>query len=176
MPCSTAHGVVVASRAERAGCVIAVLRGELDIASAPALREELLGLLSPGAGRLIIDLSAVGYADASGVAILVGIGHRAGLLGGWLRLAAPAPEVTRVLSATGLSRHLVTFATVSEAITGRHPDTITGRHPDTGTADASTGIPARRVRIRPVHAAVVRARCAAGGGELRSAVSGLLPL
>jgi anti-anti-sigma factor len=152
MPASTAHGVFVASRVDRAGCVIAELRGELDIASAPALREELLGLLRPGAGRLIIDLSAVGYADASGVAILVGIGHRASLLGGWLRLAAPAPEVTRVLSATGLNRHLVAFATVSEAI---------------------TGIPARRARIRPVHAAVVRVRCA---GELRSAVSALLPL
>jgi anti-anti-sigma factor len=165
MPSCTAHGVFVASRVDRAGCVIAELRGELDIASAPALREELLGLLRPGAGRLIIDLSAVGYADASGVAILVGIGHRASLLGGWLRLAAPAPEVTRVLSATGLNRHLVTFATVSEAITGRHPDT--------GPADARTGIPARRARIRPVHEAVVRVRRA---GELRSAVSALLPL
>jgi hypothetical protein len=32
--------------------------------SAPALREELLGLLGPGASRLVIDLPAVGYADA----------------------------------------------------------------------------------------------------------------
>lgn len=47
-----------------------MLRGELDIASVSALREKLLGLLSPAASRLIIDLSAVGYADASGVAVL----------------------------------------------------------------------------------------------------------
>jgi anti-anti-sigma factor len=168
-PLSQDAGVLVATRVERAGCVIAVLQGELDIAAAPALREELLGLLHPGASRLIIDLSAVGYADASGVAILVGIGHRARLLGGWLRLAAPAPEVTRVLSVTGLSRHLVTFPTVSEAITGRHPDA--------GLAGAGTGIPGRRARSRPVHTAVVRARCAAaGGGQLGSAVSALLPL
>jgi anti-sigma B factor antagonist len=163
-PLSQGAGVLVASRVERAGCVIAVLQGELDIASAPALREEL----HPGASRLIIDLSAVGYADASGVAILVGIGHRAGLLGGWLRLAAPAPEVTRVLSVTGLGRHLVTFPTVSEAITGRHPDA--------GLVGAGTGISGRRARSRPVHTAVVRARCAAGGGQLGSAVSALLPL
>ena len=168
-PLSQDAGVLVATRVERAGCVVAVLQGELDIAAAPALREELLGLLRPGASRLIIDLSAVGYADASGVAILVGIGHRARLLGGWLRLAAPAPEVTRVLSVTGLSRHLVTFPTVSEAITGRHPDA--------GLAGAGTGIPGRRARSRPVHTAVVRARCAAaGGGQLGSAVSALLPL
>ena len=171
MPHSAAQGVGVrvTSRVLRAGCVIVALRGELDIESAPALREELLGLLRPGTSRLIIDLSAVDYADASGAAVLVGTGRRAGLLGGWLRLAAPAPEVTRVLSVTGLSRHLVTFPTVSEAITGRHPDA--------GLSGAGTGIPGRRARSRPVHTAVVRARCAAaGGGQLGSAVSALLPL
>jgi anti-anti-sigma factor len=168
MPYSAAHcaDVLVTPRVERAGCVIAVLRGELDIASAPDLREELLGLLRPGASRLIIDLSAVGYADTSGVAVLVGTGRRARLLGGWLRLVSPAPEVTRVLSVTGLNRHFATFPTVEEAITGCHPDT--------GMVEARTGIPGRRAHIRPVRAAVVRARRAADGGELRAAVSALL--
>src|SRR5713101_4109119 len=104
MSYSAAHGagVMVTSRVERAGYVIAVLRGELDIASAPALREELLGLLRPAASRLVIDLSAVSYADASGLAILVGTGRRAGLLGGYMRLAAPTPGVANVLRLTGL--------------------------------------------------------------------------
>jgi anti-anti-sigma factor len=100
------------------GNVIAALSGALDIASAPALREQLLGLLRPGASRLIIDLSAVGYADASGLAVLVGSGRRAVLLGGFLRLATPSPEVARVLRATGIGRHLHVFPTVQSAITG----------------------------------------------------------
>jgi anti-anti-sigma factor len=135
MPLLVTHGTgVLATRGgEPAGCVIALLRGDLDLASAPALREEFLGLLGPGASRLVIDLSAVGHADASGVAVLVGAGRRAVLLGGWLRLAAPAPAVIRVLAVTGLNRHLATFATVGEAITGRHADTSTGA--------AETGIP-----------------------------------
>jgi hypothetical protein len=58
-------GLSLSSRAER-GYVIAALSGELDIAAAPMLREKLLGLLGPGASRLIIDLSAVSYADARG--------------------------------------------------------------------------------------------------------------
>ena len=41
------------------GIVIAELAGELDIATAPALREQLLSLLRPGSSRLIIDLSRV---------------------------------------------------------------------------------------------------------------------
>jgi anti-anti-sigma regulatory factor len=39
------------------GITIAGLSGKLDIACAPALREQLLGLLRPGASRLVIDLS-----------------------------------------------------------------------------------------------------------------------
>src|SRR5581483_6780544 len=148
MPCSAARnpGVPAASRAERAGCMIAVLTGDLDVASAPALREEFLGWLRPAASRLIIDLSAVGFADASGAAVLVGTGRRAGLLGGWLRLVSPAPGLVRVLSVTGLDRRLATFATVDAAI---------------------TGVPAGRARIRPLSAAIAHAQPAAG--ELRAA-------
>jgi anti-anti-sigma factor len=168
MPCSAAHGasLLAAPRLERDGCVIAVLRGELDLASAPALREEILGLLRPGASRLIIDLSAAGYADASGVAVLVGSGRRAGLLGGWLRLASPAPEVARVLSATGVNRHLDTFPTVEAAITGHRPDN--------GTAAARAGIPARAVRTWPARTVGVPAPHSASTGELRAAVTALL--
>jgi anti-sigma B factor antagonist len=113
------------SRRDRGGYVIAALGGELGIASAPALRDQLLRLLR-AASHLIIDLSAVEHADASGLAVLVGSGRRARLLGGSLRLAAPSPEVARILSAAGLNRHLDIFPTVRAAITGqpRLPEAI----------------------------------------------------
>ena len=101
------------------GAVIVAIGGDLDIASAPAVRERLLSLLRPGACRLVIDMSAVRYADASGLAVLVGSRRRARLLGGSLRLAAPSPEVARVLSATGMNQHLDIFPTVRAAITGQ---------------------------------------------------------
>jgi anti-anti-sigma factor len=113
------------SRTDRGGYVIAALSGELSIASAPALRDQLLNLLR-AASHLIIDLSAVEHADASGLAVLVGSRRRARLLGGSVRLAAPSPEAARVLSATGLNQHLEIFPTVREAIAGqlRLPDAI----------------------------------------------------
>ncbi len=106
------------SRTDRGGYIIATLRGELGLASAPALREQLLSLLRD-TSHLIIDLSAVGHADASGLAVLVGSSRHARLLGGSLRLAAPSPEVSRVLSATGMNHHLDIFPTVPAAITGQ---------------------------------------------------------
>jgi anti-sigma B factor antagonist len=162
-PAGHDRGLSLTSRAEHGGCTVAVLSGELDIASAPALREQLLGLLSPAASRLIIDLSAAGYADASGVAVLVGSARRAGLLGGWLRLASPAPEVTRVLLVTGTGRHLATFPTVQAAITGQHPDAR--------PAAARAGAGRRAAPARPVPAPAMRA---AGSGELRTAITALL--
>jgi anti-sigma B factor antagonist len=106
------------SRTNRGGYVIATLSGNLGSASAPALREQILNLLRT-ASHLIIDLSAVEHADASGLAALVGSGRRARLLGGSLRLAAPSPEVARVLSATGINRHLDIFPTIRAATTGQ---------------------------------------------------------
>lgn len=150
-------GLSVSLRSER-GCVIAALSGELDITCVPALREQLLGLLRPGTGRLVIDLSRVSYADASGLAVLVGTGRRAGLLGGFLRLAAPAPAVARVLRVTGLHRQLDVFATVQAAITspGRGQ-----RRPD-GTADAYMDAVGSTLHTEPAPGKTPRARRPAG--------------
>ena len=121
------------------GAVIVTLAGDLDIASAPAARERLLSLLRPGACRLVIDMSAVRYADASGLAVLVNTQRRAILLGGELRLAALPPEVAGVLTATGLSRHLAAYPTVRAAVAGRKPDgrtTLLGSSPGVMAAQA----------------------------------------
>ena len=74
----------------RGGYRVAALSGELDFASVPELRDQLLGVLRPDACRLIVDLSQVSFCDASGLAVLVGTNRRARLLRGVLRLAAPA--------------------------------------------------------------------------------------
>ncbi len=124
-PAADETSLSLTSRTDRGGYVIAALSGELGIASAAALRDQLVRLLR-AASHLIIDLSAVEHAEAGGLAVLVGIGRRARLLGGSLRLAAPSPEVARVLSATGLNQHLDIFPTVRAATAGqaRLPDAI----------------------------------------------------
>ena len=110
-------GVTITCRAE-GGYTVAALTGKLDLAAAPALRERLRRLLRPAASRLVIDLSGISDADVSGLTVLVGTGHRARLLGGFLRLAAPTPAVTEALQATGLSRHFDLYPTVMAAMSG----------------------------------------------------------
>lgn len=100
------------------GITIAELTGELDIASAPALREQLLSLLQPGSSSLVVDMSKVSFTDASGLAVLVSTARHARLLGGCLRLAAVSPPTAQVLRITGLDRNLAIFPTVQAAATG----------------------------------------------------------
>lgn len=112
------------------GITITELTGDLDIASAPALREQLLSLLRPGHSSLVIDLSKVTFADASGLAVLVSTARRARLLGGFLRLAAVSPPTGRVLHITGLDRNFAIFPTVQAAATSpRAPSMAKRAHP-----------------------------------------------
>jgi anti-anti-sigma factor len=82
------------------------LRGALDVAAAPALRERLIGLLHPGASLLVLDLSRVPSCDPAGLAVLIGAQRRARLLGIVMRLAAPSLPVANLLRLTGLDRNL----------------------------------------------------------------------
>lgn len=135
------------------GYAVVTLSGELDIACAAALREQLLGLLRPGAARLVIDLSGVNYCDASGLRVLVVTGRRAELLGGLLRLAAPGPAVASALRLMGLHRRFDVFASVLAATGGAQP---------------------RLARAPQIRRASGPVRHAVGAAELRAAVAALL--
>ena len=100
----------------RPAVTIARLAGELDIATTPALRERLLGVFSPGVRLLIIDLSGVSFGDVSGLAVLVATQRRARRLGITVRLAAPRPQVARLLRITGLDQCFTICATLDEAL------------------------------------------------------------
>jgi len=112
---------VALSVLHRPAHTIARLRGDLDVATAPALRERLAGLLRLRMPMplLVLDLAEVWFCDAAGLAVLIGTQRRATSLGITLRLAAPSSQVAGVLHATGLDRSLRIHATVADAL-ARH--------------------------------------------------------
>ncbi|MBC6459899.1 STAS domain-containing protein [Actinomadura sp. HBU206391] len=106
---------------------VVALRGEIDIATTPALRERLndaLGSRARSPRRLIIDLSGVTFCDASGLALLIGTQRRARLLGTRVSLVAPRSQVVKLLQITGLRRSLTVHATLTTAI-NEQPSTTT---------------------------------------------------
>ncbi|MFI7611132.1 anti-sigma factor antagonist [Nonomuraea terrae] len=82
------------------------LSGEIDIFSSAALRRQLMSTLDYSTNLLIVDLSEVSFCDASGLAVLVGIQHRARPMGITVALTAPRPFMSRLLHMTGLDRGL----------------------------------------------------------------------
>ena len=96
------------------------LCGEMDISTAPACREQLdhgLDAAAAGHRQLIIDLSGVSFCDATGLSTLVATRNRARGLATTVCLAAPRPQMVRLLHITGLDRGLTTHRTLTGAIT-----------------------------------------------------------
>lgn len=87
--------------------------GEIDVTSAPALRDRLLGLLNRGADSLVVDLRGVTFVDSTGVGSLLRVFHRATLLGGAVHFVADQPAVLRVLEAMQLVRRLHVTSSVA---------------------------------------------------------------
>ena len=87
----------------RDGATLVVLRGDLDLATAPDLRETLIEVIDDGA-RIVVDLEAVEFLDSAGLGILVGGLKRARTAGGELELVCSSHDVLKPLEITGLDR------------------------------------------------------------------------
>ncbi|OLR94695.1 hypothetical protein BJP25_10270 [Actinokineospora bangkokensis] len=78
--------------------------GEVDLATAPQLEQELAdALATPGATGVRVDLSGVEFMDSAGLRVLVAALKSAEDAGLTLTLAAPHERVRRIIEITGLS-------------------------------------------------------------------------
>jgi anti-sigma B factor antagonist len=100
-------------------CVITVA-GEIDLASAPALKSALAESLAYGHCQFILDLSRVAHMDSTGLGVLIGFQKRLHD-DAEVAIAAAPDNVMTVLKITGLEARFGTFATVDEAATHFSP-------------------------------------------------------
>jgi anti-sigma B factor antagonist len=88
------------------------VQGEVDLASAPALKAALAGLLAQGFTRFAVDLSGVRHMDSTGLGVLVGFRRRLEDASR-IAIAAARPTVRAIIELTGLEFPL--FETAEEA-------------------------------------------------------------
>ncbi|MGK4584106.1 anti-sigma factor antagonist [Kitasatospora sp. HPMI-4] len=99
------------------GWSVVHVAGELDIATAEQLRQQVSGVLArrgPRA-RVIADLSELDFCDACGASALIDAYRTARRHGGRFCLVVPEGRVLRLLRLTGLDRLLPVFPTVHDA-------------------------------------------------------------
>ena len=87
-----------------ASTVTVHVTGALDVITLPRVREELEQALAGRPGRLVVDLSACTFVDASALAVLLDLHRRTSRTGAVLTLRGCCPRVLRLLSLTGLRR------------------------------------------------------------------------
>lgn len=81
-----------------------LVRGELDLATAPQLEEALVSAIEAGED-VVLDLRALEFMDSSGVRVLV-VAHTRGNGRFGLIAAAPTSPVTKILAISGLEPEL----------------------------------------------------------------------
>ena len=86
------------------GTVLMALSGSLDVASAPELRDLVVGLIDEGRYRLVLNMSGVDFVDSIGLGVFVGLVHRLRPHDGRMVVAAPSEQTRKVFEITQLIR------------------------------------------------------------------------
>jgi anti-sigma B factor antagonist len=82
------------------------LRGELDLASAPALAQELETLQLTDAPLIVLDVRGLEFIDSTGLRVILAANTRAQEGGHEFALTHVQPQLQRLLTITHVSEHL----------------------------------------------------------------------
>jgi anti-sigma B factor antagonist len=97
------------------GCTVVEVAGELDMVTAPQLREGLQRILDTGTRNVVVDLAGVGFMDSSALGALIVTFKALREGGGRLCLAALQPPVRSLLAVTTVDRAIDVYDTVPAA-------------------------------------------------------------
>ncbi len=94
---------------------VLAVKGEVDVYSAPRLREKLVELVSQGHRHIVVDLQSVDFLDSTGLGVLVGGLKRLRSHEGDLTLVCTQARILKVFEITGLTTVFRITDTVEKA-------------------------------------------------------------
>ena len=93
------------------------VKGEIDVYTAPKLREKLIELVSEGSHNVVVNLEGVDFLDSTGLGVLVGALKRVKAHEGTLALVCTQDKILKIFKITGLTKVFPIHDSV-EAATG----------------------------------------------------------
>jgi anti-sigma B factor antagonist len=90
--------------------------GEIDVYTAPKLRERLVDLIGEGHYKIIIDMGKVEFLDSTGLGVLVGGLKRVRSHDGQLALVCHQERIYKIFRITGLTKVFPMYDTIDEAL------------------------------------------------------------
>jgi anti-sigma B factor antagonist len=115
-----AHVEISVSRNSAGDVPVVAVRGEVDVYSAPALKEKITELLGGGQHTLVIDLTDVGFLDSTGLGALVEARAASTEAGGALPLVCNQERILKLFTITGLDGVFAIRPSVDEALATLH--------------------------------------------------------
>ena len=103
----------------RDGVPVVSAEGEVDVSTAPRLREQLAAL-PIDAGRVVVDLAEVSFLDSTGLGVLVASWKKCQEAGARLDLVVTTPQVSKVLEITRLDSMFRIFESLDDAFADDH--------------------------------------------------------
>lgn len=87
----------------RNGTSVVTVSGEVDVATAPALRDCVERVVERDEGAVVVDLLGVTFIDSTGLGVLIGAHRRCVDDGRELRVVVGEPRILKVFEITGLT-------------------------------------------------------------------------
>jgi anti-sigma B factor antagonist len=104
------------SSESRGEVTVVYVGGEIDVYTAPMLREHLDEHISEGRHHLVVDLQDVPFMDSTGLGVLVGRLKLVRVHDGSLSLVCSSERILKVFSITGLDKVFQIFASLDDAL------------------------------------------------------------
>ena len=101
------------------GIEVVNVEGEIDIYTAPRLRELLTDLAGKNSYQLIVNLDKVGFPGSTGLGVLAGGLNRVRPHDGSLDLVCTQERILKIFKITGLTKVFGIYQSVDQAIAAR---------------------------------------------------------
>ena len=98
------------------GTTIVAVGGEIDVYTAPKLRDKITELVGAGIYDLVIDMEAVEFLDSTGLGVLVGGLKKVRAHDGSLQLVCTQDRLLKIFRITGLSKVFVIHDSAAAAL------------------------------------------------------------
>jgi anti-sigma B factor antagonist len=101
---------------EAHGKTIVAVGGEIDVYTAPKLRDKITELVGQGSYHLVVDMQQVEFLDSTGLGVLVGGLKKVRAHSGSLQLVCNQDRLLKIFRITGLAKVFVIHESADEAL------------------------------------------------------------
>ena len=101
------------------GRTIVAVGGEIDVYTAPKLRDKITELVAAGTYHLVVDMEAVEFLDSTGLGVLVGGLKKVRAHDGSMELICSQDRLLKIFRITGLAKVFVIHDSADGALAAR---------------------------------------------------------